>query len=206
MGKFNDISGKKYGRLLVVEKTNSRARSGGAVIWQCLCECGKEKLVSSSSLVSGQTKSCGCLFLETASKKGLLKKRHGMTNTPTYRSWSGAKHRCQNTKSKKYYLYGARGISVCDRWQSFDNFLNDMGVAPVGHSLDRIDVNGNYEPNNCRWATQQQQQNNRRDNVIISFAGESLTMAMYCRKYGLNEDKVQRRLKHGLTIEEAIRP
>lgn len=206
MGKFNNIIGQKYGRLLVLEKTERRVKSGGSVIWSCLCDCGKTVEVSSASLVGNQTKSCGCLFLEVASEKGQRMRQHGMTKTPTYRSWSGAKDRCQNSKNRKYHLYGGRGIFVCERWSEFGHFLEDMGVAPLGHSLDRIDVNGGYEPGNCRWATQLEQQNNRRDNVMITFGGERLTMAMYCRKHGLNEDKVQQRLKRGCSVEQAIKP
>lgn len=205
MGKFINRVDARYGKLLVIAATQSRG-GGGSVVWRCICDCGNEALVSGSALHSGSTKSCGCLFIETARQKGLAKRTHGMTATPTYRAWSGAKDRCTNAKNKKYHLYGGRGISICPQWERFECFFADMGIAPLGESLDRIDVDGNYEPGNCRWATQEDQQNNRRNNVIIEYAGEKMTMANYCKKHGLNSDKVQQRLKRGYTVEEAIKP
>jgi len=205
MGKFVDRTGLRYGRLQVLCKTDKRTESG-AVVWNCLCNCGKETQASGSSLTAGDTNSCGCLHADTARAKGLAKKTHGMTRTPTYRAWAGAHGRCNNKTNAKYPLYGGRGIKVCSEWDSFARFLQDMGPAPAGHSLDRIDVNGDYTPANCRWATQLEQQNNRRDNVIIDYAGERMTMAMYCRKHGLNSDKVQQRLKRGYSVEQAVAP
>lgn len=191
----------------MADETAFRANSG-AVIWTCICDCGKRKDVTSTGLKNGSTQSCGCLFLEVAAAKGHAKRIHGMTDTSTYRSWSGAKARCTNPKNKKYPNYGGRGISFCARWaESFEAFLEDMGPVPAkGMSIERENNDGNYEPGNCRWATQLEQQNNRRDNVIIALDGESLTMAQYCRKHGLDSDKVQRRLKCGYSVERAVQP
>ena len=206
MGKKICLTGRKFGRLTVVSETELRANSG-AVIWSCICECGVIKNVVSTGLTNGTTASCGCLFIEVAAAKGRAKKTHGMTDSSEYRSWNGARDRCNNQRNHKYALYGGRGIQVCDRWSDFRVFLEDMGHIPAkGMSLDRKDVDGNYEPSNCRWATQLEQQNNRRNNVIIALGGESLTMAEYCRKHSLNADKVQQRLKRGCSVEMAVQP
>jgi len=204
MGQLIDLTNEKFGRLTVIEKTDKRG-SGGAVFWRCVCSCGKTTDVSSSCLRGNQTKSCGCLFLDLASQKGKNKKIHGKSETRIYRIWSNMKSRCYSTTNKKYPSYGGRGIIVCDRWKdSFANFYEDMGEPPLDCSLDRIDVNGNYEKQNCRWATQKEQQNNRRDNVIITIGEKPMTMASYCETHGLNPDKVQQRLKRGWTQEKAV--
>lgn len=205
MAKFVDRTGFLYGRLTVIAKTDGRVKSG-SVIWLCRCSCGKETIASGSVLQSGQKISCGCYFLEVAAAKGRAKKIHGMTNTKAYRSWSGMKQRCYNKKNQKFPEYGGRGISVCERWSSFENFISDMGAPKEHESIDRVDVNGNYCPENCRWATQLEQQNNRRDNVIFEVNGERLTMAQYARKYGLNEDKIQQRLARGWSFNRAVAP
>ena len=204
MGQLINLLGEKFGRLTVVEKT-SRRGSSGAVFWKCFCECGSTKDVSSSCLRTGQTKSCGCLFLDVAAEKGKAKRIHGMTQTSTYRSWGGMKQRCYNQNNKKYHRYGALGIVVCDEWlNSFEKFLSDMGECPDGMSIDRIDVTKGYYKENCRWATQKEQQNNRSNNVIITVGDVPMTMSEYCSKHGLNSDKVQQRLKRGWSQEKAV--
>jgi len=204
MGQLVNLIGQTFGRLTVIEKTDKRG-SSGAVFWKCLCSCGKLKDVSSSCLRGNQTKSFGCLFLEDAAAKGRAKRKHGMTETSTYRSWGGMKQRCHNPKNHKYHLYGAIGITVCDDWfNSFEKFFEDMGECPEGMSIDRIDVTKGYSKENCRWATQKQQQNNRRDNVIITVGKTPMTMSEYCETHNLNKDQVQWRLKHGWSQERAV--
>lgn len=204
MGQLVNLLGDKFGRLTVIEKTDKRG-SSGAVFWKCLCECGNTKDVSSSCLRTGQTKSCGCLFLDVAAAKGKAKHKHGMTETSTYRSWGGMKQRCYNPNNHKYLLYGAIGITVSDDWlNSFEKFLEDMGECPAGMSLDRIDVTKGYCKENCRWATQKQQQNNRRNNVIITIGEKPMTLSEYCEANGLSKDKVQRRLSKGWSQERAV--
>ncbi len=115
------------------------------------------------------------------------------------------KSRCNTKTNQKYSIYGARGIKVCERWEKFENFYEDMGDAPDNMSLDRVDVNGNYEPSNCRWATQKEQQNNRRNNLILEYDSKKYTLQQLCDHLGKNSDKVQQRLKRGDSLERALR-
>lgn len=205
MGLFIDLTGQQFAYLNVIEKTNNRA-STGSVMWKCLCKCGKECEIRSTSLRDGTTKSCGCHFLEVARKKGLAKKTHGMTGTRAYSIWTNMKNRCFSEKNKKYKDYGGRGITVCNRWKSsFTNFFTDMGPPPEGYSIERIDVNGNYEPSNCKWATMKEQQNNRRNNLILEYQSQKYTLQQLCDLLNKNSDKVSQRLKRGDSLEYALR-
>lgn len=165
--RSTDLSGTKYGRL-VADKLSVR---GGRTYWWCTCECGTRKLVRSDSLRSGAVVSCGCYHRERAAEFCRVRRTtHGASSsgpgggkTPEYGAWSNALYRCRDRTNKYFPDYGARGISVCSRWDSFENFLVDMGERPSpAHSLDRINNHGNYEPGNCRWATQDIQHANRR--------------------------------------------
>lgn len=131
--------------------------------------------------------------------QGKLNATHGMSKTPTYIAWIEARKRCFKPQNERFHYYGGRGITMCPRWaESFENFLADMGLRPDGLSLDRIDNDGNYEPGNCRWATQLEQVSNRRNCIYVALAGERVTCAEAARRLGLTHDTVKRRLESGL--------
>lgn len=156
-----DLTGNKFGRLTVIERCESSNNNG---VWLCECECGEKTKVVTNTLTSGHTKSCGCFAKEIVK---VINFKHGNSKrsgeTDEYSIWCGMTKRCFNQNASKYADYGGRGITVCDRWKDFNNFLEDMGNRPSKkHSIDRIDVNGNYEPTNCRWATIIEQSRNKR--------------------------------------------
>ena len=158
--KKNDITGKVFGKLCVIAPIKE-SKKGRHISWTCVCSCGNSTIVNGSDLRSGHTQSCGCLHQETVSKGKHGHAKKG-TLSGTYVSWYSMKTRCTNKNAKNYLHYGARGINVCPEWSSFEKFLEDMGERPKGTSIDRIDVNGNYEPSNCRWADQSTQAKNKR--------------------------------------------
>jgi hypothetical protein len=199
MPAFIDRTGQRYGRLIAIsviksDKPNTR--------WLCKCDCGKECVVVGSKLASGYTKSCGCYKAELA---GLQSRTHGMSKTTTFFVWSHMIRRCGDIKSPAYKNYGARGIYVCDRWKTFENFLADMGDRPPGKSIDRIDNNKGYFKENCRWATKKEQANNTRGNVFLQTPdGRRMTMAQFCEETGRNYDAVKsKRLRKGV-VDGAI--
>lgn len=184
-----DLSGKVFSRLTV----DSFVPGGSQVRWLCRCSCGNSCVVFASNLTRGNTKSCGCLKL-----------KHGHSHSPTYSSWSSMMGRCTNPNAPDFGRYGGRGISVCEQWHSFAGFLSDMGERPKGCTLDRIDCNGNYEPSNCRWATQSIQSRNRRDSVVFTLNGVSMNMSDWAEKIGIARQVLAGRLSRGWKLEDAL--
>ena len=178
-----NLVGMKFGRLTVMDRESPKSKKAKG-LWVCKCECGNVIKVNTSDLKSGNTTSCGCKRKETLRQ---LRTKHGESNTRLYNVWSDMKKRCYNTKNVDYKNYGGRGISVCDEWMDFQNFY-DWAIAngydetaPRGQcTIDRINVDGNYEPENCRWVDRYIQMNNKRNNRILTYNGESHTLAEWC--------------------------
>ncbi len=200
---FQDLSGQVFGRWIAVAHAGRKGKTGRITMWLCRCECGVEREVPATSLKRGISRSCGCLRSPFVS--------HGCTarglKTPEYKVWCGIKTRCTNENEPKYRYYGGRGIMMCERWlDSFDNFLTDMGPRPSPkHEIDRFPNNdGNYDPDNCRWATKVEQANNKRSNLILTMNGESLTLSQWCRRLSIPVGRTSSRLKKGWSVENAL--
>ena len=178
-----DLTGKQYDRLTVLCYAG-RIYKNNIPSWYCLCTCGTVVQVSSYSLTKEYTKSCGCLSVETRISNNTT---HGFGNSVEYKVWSQAKTRCYNKNHPRYKSYGGRGIGMCDRWkESFSNFLEDVGFRPEGeYSFDRINNNGNYSPENCRWTTRKEQIRNRRNTLYCNYRGKVVTLIEACEKTGI---------------------
>ncbi len=194
------LSGQVFGRLTVIDRAESDKKGNAA--WNCVCACGESRRVLAQSLRSGASQSCGCLNKEIVSQKT---KKHGRSATLDYKAWHAMIQRCTNPSHGKWRRYGARGISVCERWLTFENFLEDMGERPAGMTIDRIDNDGNYEPGNCRWASQMTQGSNRGNNHRVEIDGESMTISEASRKFCVGLATVRSRLRSGWSLEDALK-
>lgn len=204
MGKANTIfPGQRFGRMTVVYELVERVHQKRAYL--CQCECGEATVKTSAALFKGIV-SCGCYARENAS---IAHKTHGYSNdrkSRVYRIWINMRVRCSKPNAPDYARYGGRGIQVCARWQSFENFLADMGLPPSAiHTLDRKNVNGNYELDNCKWSTQTEQQRNRRNNVVLSYGGLTLILTEWAEATGIQAGTIGRRInKYGYTVGKAL--
>lgn len=212
MGKAVDLTGQKFGRLTVVSQAESVYRKNGKPRrrWNCICDCGTERTIYGESLTRGLTLSCGCLQKERASE---CITTHGETDSRLYGVWCAMKRRCYNPNVPEYHRYGGRGIVICDTWRedymAFSRWARESGYdesACRGEcTLDRIDNDGPYSPDNCRWVTQSEQMNNVSYNRILEYNGEVHTVAEWAKIYDMPYGKLLQRLnRYGYSIQQAL--
>lgn len=212
----HDGIGSRHGRLVQVgpmfqvRQENASRQTGYATAAMCVCECecGASVVVKHNNLTSGNSKSCGCVSSDRLASRQRIEKRirhGGSKRSPTKISWESMWSRCRWKRNASYERYGARGITVCDRWTDFSLFVEDMGERPEGTSLDRIDPNGDYCPENCRWATRKQQSRNRTDNTRLTICGRSMCVSQWCEQVGAASDgTIRARLSRGWPHELAV--
>ena len=189
---FQDLTGQTFGKLTVIKRQG--VSPNGHTVWLCKCECGNFTEVNRTNLLNESTKSCGCYAKEKLCNRNHI---HGLVRTPLYTVWANMKERCLNAKSHKYPIYGGRGITVCDEWLHDFQAFYDWSMAngyEKGLTLDRKDVNGNYEPSNCRWATVKQQANNTRTNKLITYNGKTQTVSEWADELGIKYSTLYNRL------------
>lgn len=200
------LIGQTFGRLTV----ECIADNGKRAYFWCVCSCGTRKTVRRDHLTSGKTTSCGCLKNEQASKRAgvmhVANITHGKSHSKAYSTWCGMRQRCNNPKSSFYEYYGGRGIYICERWNAVANFLSDMGEPELDQTIDRIDNDGPYSPENCRWVSRKVQQNNRRCNVTIEFEGRTQTLSQWAEERGINQGTIMERHRKGFGVDRLLSP
>lgn len=201
------LAGKVFGYLTVLQRAGSeRKKSGGAfALWLCRCTCGQEVVARAQRLVSGRRKACARNGHRWVAPRvpgpGTKRQMH----RSEHQSWESMWKRCTDSKHKGYKNYGGRSITVCGRWNSFELFLEDMGPKPTPqHTIERKDTNGNYEPNNCRWATRKEQARNQRRSVYVEYQGEKLLLLDLADRLGLSRNVIYQRLKLGWSLDDAL--
>ena len=200
-----DLTGKKYGRLYVVKRVGTS--KDGQKTYLCRCDCGNEKVVKSGNLKSGKTKSCGCFNSERIRLANKQKAKHGGCGTRLYGIWIDMRARCNVEKSINWHLYGGRGIKVCEEWQKDFSLFRDWALAngyEEGLQLDRVNNDGNYEPENCKWSTRSEQGNNRRTCKYITIGGITKTVSEWCEETGVNRCTAYNRINRGWLPEKAV--
>jgi hypothetical protein len=200
-GRFNDLTGKVFGRLLVLSQA---PRIRGRIAFKCSCTCGNTIVVTSKSLLSGNTRSCGCLFKEQLSKRAT---KHGERWSRLYSIWLGMRSRCNSKTHASYRLYGGRGIKVCSEWDDFSTFRQwalANGYEP-NLTIDRIDVNGNYCPENCRWADWETQCYNKTNTRFLTYKGETKPLRIWAKQFGIKPSTLRGRLDiMGWSVDKAL--
>lgn len=195
-----DLTGSRFGRWTVLSKSHIK-KYGTHIAYDCLCDCGVERLVSGSLLKNGHSKSCGCAFIEGAAKSQIT---HGLTDHRLSGTWRSMKERCYNPNHVAYSRYGGRGITVCERWHDMANFIRDNeALAKPGLTLDRKDNDLGYSPENCRWTTVREQMRNRSSTVWIEFQGRKQTLTDWATELGITHHGLTHRLKNW-PIEQAL--
>ena len=212
MGRFKDIAGERYGRLVARKRISKQVGKRKMSYWICDCDCGNKTTVQLTHLTSGDTKSCGCLSAELASKRN---SSHRMINTRFYSIWAHIKTRILNENCHCYSDYGGRGLRIDENWLEFEHFYNDMHNSYKEHTkkhceknttIDRINNDKGYFPKNCRWATQKQQVNNRRNTLYFTIKGERMTASQIANKYDLTHSTVSHRINRGWSEGKVISP
>jgi hypothetical protein len=194
-----NLTGEKFGLLTVLSR---QANDGsGSSMWLCLCECGNHRVVAGTGLRAGRNKSCGCASPRFTSSRVST---HGMSGSRTYRIWLGMHARCSPSNKTKPHLYYLKGIRVCESWQSFDNFLADMGEAPTGLTIERKNGDLGYDKSNCKWATPKEQANNTTKNVRLEHGGKSQTIAQWADEKGIKQNTLLYRLRRGWDVSRAL--
>lgn len=205
--KCIDLTGQRFGRLIAIKNTKTKNK-WNTYIWECKCDCGKTILLDSHKLRSGNTKSCGCLFIDKAKTMSQTHlQKHGKSNTRIYHVYTEIKARCFNQNNNSYKYYGARGITMCDEWRNDFGLFYDWAIKSgyrEGLTIDRIDVNGNYCPENCRFVSMQEQQNNKSSNKIYFYNGEKLNETQLCKKYKINLRTFRGRINRGMNLQESL--
>ena len=200
--KLLDLTGQRFGRLTVIERAQSKDKN---TAWRCKCDCGNYKIVSGPNLRAGKSRSCGCGVIESVITRS---KTHGESNrTRLYRIWKGMKDRCRRKSHINYERYGGRGITVCPEWEHSYEKFRDWALSHGYRdnlTIDRIDNDKGYSPDNCRWATYSEQSTNKSNNHIIAYHGESKPLTRWAREAGISYATLQRRLKRGWDIESAL--
>lgn len=194
-----DLTGRRFHKLVALELVREEQRGKYRYrFWRCRCDCGNERITAQRYLTDGGAKSCGCII-------GKHKRTHGGTGTTEFRIWDSMRRRCSDPTHPSFKDYGGRGIAVCERWQDFAAFREDMGPRPSpDHQIERQNNDGNYEPGNCVWATRVEQANNRRSSRRLTLNGETLTMAQWERRLGMRPGSICRRLSMGWSVEAAL--
>jgi len=196
---IKDMTGQRFGRLVAIKLFGIRALGGAkSAVWECQCDCGTVVNVVGHYLRNGGTRSCGCLRRDLSSQRYST---HGMTGTPEHRTWASMRARCYSPICNGYKNYGGRGIKVCERWFSFENFYIDVGPRPSSkHTIDRVDANGDYEPSNVVWSTMSEQNRNRRNNRRLLAFGEERLVVEWLEIYPINRDTLTTRIEAALSI------
>ncbi len=196
-----NLTNKTFGRLTVLHRVQNDRH--GKTRWMCNCTCGNNCEVGSRELQSGDCRSCGCFQVESTVERST---KHGKRYISEYKVWLGMRQRCTNPNDTSYPEYGGRGIKICYRWlESFENFYDDMGTRPSKkHSLNRINNDGHYEPDNCEWATDKTQANNKRNTKKLEYNGSLVPIQILCERFKISKATLQARLKLGWNLQEAL--
>ena len=203
---LNDLTGQKFGRWLVVERSSVIGHNN---MWRCICDCGTEKDVRGSSLTGGISTSCGCWRKESVGNRA---RKHGDAGNRLYAIWDSMRQRCNNPNCHAYHNYGGRGISICDEWSDYAAFRRwayESGYSELAArgkcTLDRMNVNEGYSPDNCRWVDMKAQSQNRRDSILLEYNGQCMALSDWADKVGLDYTTLWKRYRQGLSPEDILR-